>query len=79
MTEILEKNKRHDAKNVAAFLAGGLCATILHDNADYYTENKESILKIARSLTGKEIKEPIVQKKEPKPVPQKKEIPSFLL
>ena len=79
LAEILEKNKKHDAKNIAAFLAGGLYSTILHDNADYYTENKESILKIARSLTGKEIKEPVVQKKEPKPVPQKKEIPSFLL
>ena len=78
LTEILKKSNQHNAKNIASFLSGGLCATILHDDAEYYTENKESILKIVRSLTGKEIKEPIVQK-ESKPTPQKKEIPSFLL
>ena len=36
---ILEKNKNNNAKNIAVFLAGGLCAAILHDDAEYYTEN----------------------------------------
>jgi AcrR family transcriptional regulator len=79
LTSILEKNKKQNAKNIAVFLAGGLCAAILHDDAEYYTENKDSILKIIRSLTDKEIKESVVQKKESKPAPQKKDIPSFLL
>lgn len=79
LSEIIEKEKKHDAKNIATFLAGGLCAAILHDDAEYYTENKDSILKIVRSLTDKEIKESVVQKKESKPAPQKKDIPSFLL
>ena len=79
LSEIIEKDKKLDAKTIATFLAGGLCTAILHDDAEYYTENKESILKIVRSLTGKEIKEPAIQKKESKPAPQKKDIPSFLL
>ena len=79
LTEILEKDKKRDAKNIATFIAGGLCTAILHDNAEYYTENQESILKIIRSLTGKEIKETVTPKKESKPTPQKKDIPSFLL
>lgn len=79
LTEILEKDKKRDAKNIATFIAGGLCTAILHDNAEYYTENQESILKIIRSLTGKEIKETVNPKKESKPTPQKKDIPSFLL
>jgi AcrR family transcriptional regulator len=48
LTAILEKNKKHNAKNIAVFLAGGLCGAILHDDTEYYTENKDSILKIAK-------------------------------
>lgn len=80
LTSILEKNKKQNAKNIAVFLAGGLCGAILHDDAEYYTENKDSILKVAKTLTGTETKERPVQKKETiTPVQKKKDIPSFLL
>ncbi len=81
LTAILEKNKKNNAKNIAVFLAGGLCASILHDNSDYYTENKEAVLKIVKNLTEAETKERLAPKKEipPAPVQRKKEIPSFLL
>lgn len=80
LTEILEKNRKNDADHIAIFLAGGLCGAILHDHADYYTENKDSVLKIVKTLTGTEVRERPVQKKEaPAPVQKKKDIPSFLL
>ena len=80
LTTLLEKNKKHNAKNIAVFLAGGLCGAILHDDAEYYTENKDSVLKVAKTLTGTETRERPVQKKEtPAPVQKKKDIPSFLL
>ena len=80
LTAILEKNKKHNAKNIAVFLAGGLCGAILHDDTEYYTENKDSILKIAKTLAGTETRERPIQKKEaPAPVQKKKDIPSFLL
>ena len=81
LTAILEKNKKNNAKNIALFLAGGLCASILQDNAAYYAENKEAILKIVKNLTGTETRERPTPKKEtpPAPVQRKKDIPSFLL
>jgi AcrR family transcriptional regulator len=80
LSAILEKAKKNNAKNIAGFLAGGLCAAILHDDAEYYTENKEAILKIAKTLTGTETRERTTQRKDPPtPVQKKQDIPSFLL
>ena len=81
LTAILEKSEKNNAKSIAFFLAGGLCASILQDNAEFYTENKEAILKIAKNLSGTETTERPAPKKETPPVPvqRKKDIPSFLL
>jgi AcrR family transcriptional regulator len=70
LTKILEKTKRGEAKNIAVFLARGLCGAMLRDDADYYKENKDSIQRIVKSIVGTETREYVSQKRE---------IPSFLL
>lgn len=81
LTKILEKTKRGEAKNIAVFLARGLCGAMLRDDADYYKENKDSILKIAKNLAATDMAERPTPKKETPdaPVQRKKDIPSFLL
>ena len=73
LTVILEKERKTDAKNTALFLARGICGALLREDAAYYQENKDKILKIAKHLAETEIsgtKEVFVRKQE---------IPSFLL
>ena len=70
LTKILEKTKRGEAKNIAVFLARGLCGAMLRDDADYYKENKDSIQRIVKSIVGTETREYVSQKRD---------IPSFLL
>ena len=70
LTKILEKTKRGEAKNIAVFLARGLCGAMLRDDADYYKENKDSIQRIVKAIVGTETREYVSQKRD---------IPSFLL
>ena len=70
LTKILEKTKKGEAKNIAVFLARGLCGAMLRDDADYYKDNKDSIQRIVKSIVGTETREYVSQKRE---------IPSFLL
>ncbi len=70
LTKILEKTKKGEAKNIAVFLARGLCGAMLRDDANYYKENKDSIQRIVKSIVGTETREYVSQKRD---------IPSFLL
>jgi AcrR family transcriptional regulator len=81
LAEILEKTKTAEAKTIAVFFARGLCGALLRDDATYYSENKDSILKIANNLTATDMAERPTPKKETPAAPaqRKKDIPSFLL
>ena len=81
LAEILEKTKTAEAKTIAVFFARGLCGALLRDDAAYYSDNKDSILKIAKNLAGMKTDEHAAPKKETPaaPVQRKKDIPSFLL
>ena len=76
LTVILEKAKKDSAKNIALFLARGLCRAIISDDPTYYEENKEDIFKIVNSLMDTKTETEIETKEV---VVRKKEIPSFLL
>jgi len=52
------------------FVARGICGAVLNDDPDYYKDNKDSVLRLCKTLIGTELKETVTQRRE---------IPSFLL
>ena len=76
LTAILEKPRKKDKKNVAVFLARGICSSVFQEDPTYYQENKEALLRICKAIADIEDKE-IKETREV--APQKREIPSFLL